>query len=116
MNRYICTARLGADPEVKALDSGKTVTKVRLAISDGFGEKKRTIWVDGEAWDKTAEIIGERLKKGDAAIFDGRLKMDEWKTKDDQTRTAIRFVIERMEFMTGKRQADEPQADDGIPV
>ena len=110
MNSWIGTARLGADPETRATTSGKVVCGLRLAIDDGFGEKKKTVWIDADAWEKTAEFITEHFHKGDKILIAAaRLTMDEWE-KDGQKRTKHKLVVERVEFCGGKRDAatDEP--------
>ena len=70
--------RLGKDPEVKQLASGKTLTTFSMATSDTYknaqGEKvEDTQWHNIVAWGKTAEIAGEYLKKGQEVAIEGKL-------------------------------------------
>lgn len=70
--------RLGKDPEVKTLTSGKTVATFSLATSDVYknadGEKiEDTQWHKIVAWGKTAEIAAEYLKKGREVAIEGKL-------------------------------------------
>jgi single-strand DNA-binding protein len=108
VNTWTGTARLGADPETRSTTSGKTVCGLRLAIDDGFGEKKKTVWIDGDAWEKTAEFLTAHFKKGDKILIAAaRLAMDEWE-KDGQKRTKIKLVVERVEFCDSKRSEPMP--------
>lgn len=70
--------RLGKDPEVKNLASGKMMATFTLATSDRYktanGDKvEDTQWHNLVAWGKTAEIVAEFLKKGNEAAIEGKL-------------------------------------------
>ena len=40
----IIVGNLGRDPEMRYTPAGKAVTSFSVAVSDGFGENKKTIW------------------------------------------------------------------------
>lgn len=70
--------RLGNDPEVKNLPSGKTMATFSIATSDSYRNAKGdrvedTQWHKVVAWGKTAEIVGEYLKKGHETALEGKL-------------------------------------------
>lgn len=70
--------RLGKDPEVKNLASGKMMATFTLATSDRYksanGDRvEDTQWHNLVAWGKTAEIVAEYLKKGAEAAVEGKL-------------------------------------------
>jgi len=85
-NVVVISGRLTRDPEVKYISSGKAVCNFSIANSrffkDKSGEKKEeTSFVDVTCWDKTAEWIGENMKKGRPVMVEGRLKSEQWEDK-----------------------------------
>lgn len=77
------------DPVLRYTNSQKAVANVRLAFSDSkFNDQTRqwetvrTFWVDGTAWEGTAERLAEQVQKGSQVFVKGNLSTDEW---TDQT-------------------------------
>ena len=96
INSLIISGRLTAYPEMKAVGQDNTVCNASLATDDGWGDKKKSIFLDCTAWGKTAEIMG-KLKKGSPVVVEGRIVMDEWKDKETGVkRTKICMVVNRV--------------------
>jgi len=109
----IFTGALGRDPELRFTPEGKAVTSMNVAVSDGFGDKKKTIWFRVSVWDKQAESCNEYLRKGSKVLVEGRLTVDPATggprvfTRQDGT-TGARFEVSAsmVRFLSGK---DEPE-------
>lgn len=99
------TGFVGQDVELKVTSSGKKVVHGSLGVPFGFGDKKRTIWVRYEAWEKQAEFLGRWGKKGTALTIVGRLDVKEWTAPEDEKKhTEMVLIAEGVEFaLTGKR-------------
>ena len=69
MNSITLTGNAGRDPESQTTQTGKMVAKFSLAVR-GFGDK--SIWVDIECWNKTAEIVMNYVQKGSKVGITGR--------------------------------------------
>jgi single-strand DNA-binding protein len=87
VNKVILIGNLGKDPEVKHTPQGTPVAKFTLATNERFKDKEgqwqdRTEWHNITAWSRTAEIVGEYVKKGSKVYIEGSLKTDSW---DDKT-------------------------------
>ncbi|MFZ3212106.1 MAG: single-stranded DNA-binding protein [Terriglobales bacterium] len=87
VNKVILIGNLGKDPEVKVTPSGTPVAKFTLATNERYKDKSgqwqdRTEWHNLVAWQRTAEIIGEYVKKGSKVYVEGRLQTSSW---DDKT-------------------------------
>ena len=53
MNKYICTANLTRDPELSFVPaSGKAYCKFGIAVNYGFGDNKKTSFLNCVAFDK----------------------------------------------------------------
>ena len=112
-NKVIIAGHLCKDPELR--DVGSTqVASMRLAMNESYtnkaGEKvEKAVFVDVDAWDKTAGLCAQYLKRGSAALIEGRLQMDEWEDKETgHKRSRLKVRAERVQFLGGKGQQDEP--------
>ncbi len=77
-NRVQLIGHLGADPEVKTIDNGAKVARLRIATNEAFktaaGEwKEETMWHSVTAWEKIAERIEQQLHKGNFVLIEGKL-------------------------------------------
>jgi len=81
MNRVNIIGRVGGEIELRHTPTGKAVTEINLAVDDGWGENKKTVWVGVTIWGATAELAQRAIRKGDRVGIDGRLSQDEWEDK-----------------------------------
>uniref|UniRef100_UPI00404B9CFA single-stranded DNA-binding protein n=1 Tax=Fulvivirga sp. TaxID=1931237 RepID=UPI00404B9CFA len=100
--------RLGQDPEVKKLTSGKTLTTFSLATSDSYknaqGEKvEDTQWHNVVAWGKTAEIAGDYLKKGQEVAIEGKLVHRSYETSAGDKRYVTEINLNELLMIGGKK-------------
>lgn len=89
LNRWEGIGRLGADIELRYLPNGNAVANFRIAVDESYKSKEtgqkveQTEWVGCVAFGKTAEFLGEWLRKGARLYAVGRLKTRQWE-KDGQ--------------------------------
>lgn len=113
MNKVILAGRLTRDPEVRYTPKGTAVTTIGLAVSRKWktdsGDGEETTFVDCEAFGRTAEVVGEYLRKGSAALIAGRLRLDSWEDKNTgQKRSKLGVVVEEIQF-GGSKSDDGPR-------
>ena len=124
-NKVIIAGHLCKDPELR--DIGTTqVASMRIAMNESYtnkaGEKvEKAVFVDVDAWDKTASLCAQYLKRGSAALIEGRLQMDEWDDKETgQKRSRLKVRADRVQFLGGKvhheEQATQPPAEPSAPA
>ena len=109
MNQTSHIGYCGSTPELKQTNSGKAVCNFRLAVSDGYGEKKKTIWLTIQCWEKTADVVAKHLSKGDQVGVAGKLQMDEYE-KDGQKVTKIYIQASNITFLGKKETPAQPPA------
>jgi single-strand DNA-binding protein len=120
LNRVFLAGNLTRDPELKYIASGKAVCKLGLAVSRKYrsreGEQKEeTLFINLDAWEKTAEFCGQYLKKGAPILVEGRLMSRDWEDKTTgQKRTAIEVRCERIQQLSwteqgGARSGPKPE-------
>jgi single-strand DNA-binding protein len=86
VNKVILIGNVGKDPEVKYTPSGTPVAKFSLATNERYKDKDgnwqdRTEWHNLLAWQRTAEIVGEYVKKGSKVYIEGSLRTSSWDDK-----------------------------------
>lgn len=101
----IVQGNVGRDPETRTGQSGKSVTKFSVAVSDKGGGKEHTEWFNAVCFDKTAEIAGQYVKKGSAILLEGRLKTEDYE-KDGVTKRYTSLLVSRLTLLGSKRDGD----------
>lgn len=121
-NRVILLGNMVRDPDVRYLQAGTAVVDIGLAVNDRV--KRGNEWVDEATFvdvtffGKTAEVIGQYLKKGSPVLVEGRLKLDQWQTEAGDKRSKLKVVGEKMQMVGGKgesRQQDDNQQEEETP-
>lgn len=95
--------RLGHDPDVKTLSTGKKLVNLRLATSETFYNTKgervtETQWHNLVAWNKQAEMAEQHLKKGDEISIEGRLSSRSYIAKDGVKKYVTEVVVNTIEM------------------
>ena len=102
LNKVTLIGRLGADPEVRRLNSGDAVVNLRVATSETWkdkntGEKReRTEWhsvvIFNEQLGKVAEAY---LRKGSLVYLEGQLQTRKWQDQSGNDRYTTEIVLQR---------------------
>jgi single-strand DNA-binding protein len=96
-NHVQLMGRLGQDPEIINLDSGKKLAKFSLATNDNYtnakGEKvENTDWHNIVVWGKTADVVENYVTKGQEIIIGGKLTTRSYETKAGEKRYITEVV------------------------
>jgi len=106
---------LTRDPEIRYTPSGSPVTQIRLAVNRRYRDRDNnwrddTVFLDVEVWGRQAETLSSQLHKGSSVFVDGRLKMDEWTSKDGTKRSKLvvtALAVMALASISAPRNADE---------
>lgn len=104
MNLVILTGRLTRDPELKFGQSGKAYSRFSLAVDRPF-QKGEADFINCVAFGKTAELIGEYLRKGRKVGVNGRLQMSRYEANGEK-RTSYDVLVENIEFLESKGSSE----------
>lgn len=98
--------RLGQDPEMTYLESGKVVCKFSLSNSewDAKAKENGTGWYSCECWGKTAEVVGEYVKKGHKLAVTGELTTSRWTDKEGVAKSKPVIKVMKVELLEKKEQ------------
>ena len=104
LNKVFLIGRLAADPEARTTPSGQTVVTVRLATNRVWnnratGEKQeQTEFHTVIAWGGLADIVSKYLRKGQMAMFEGRIQTRSWQGQDGIKRYRTEIIAENMQL------------------
>ena len=80
--KSICIAgRTGKDAELRRTQAGDAVLSFTVAVDDGYGEKKSTVWFDCSLFGKRGQSLEKHLSKGSAVTVSGELSTREYDGK-----------------------------------
>jgi len=102
-NTFTSLVRIGTEPEVKFIPSGKAVLSFSAASTVGYGDKKQTIWLRVTSW-QNPEKMATMLAKGNQIVVSGELSQREY-TKDGQTKTSLELNANNIELISGQNQS-----------
>ena len=100
-NKVQLIGRLGQEPEIVNLESGRKLAKFSLATNENYtnakGEKvENTEWHNIVTWGKTAEIIEKYVNKGQEIAIEGRLTSRSYEDKEGVKRYITEVVCSEM--------------------
>ena len=112
INKVILVGNVGMDPEVRSLESGVKVARLRLATTERIFNRQtnestdHTEWHTVTLWRGLADVADKFVRKGSQIYIEGRLRSREW-DKDGVKHTAVEIVADEMKLLG--RRTDAPQ-------
>ena len=107
-NKVVLVGNLTRDPELRYTPKGTAVAKIGLAVNRTWksetGETKEEVtFVDVDVFGRTAENVGQYMRKGSPILIEGRLRLDTWEDKQtQQKRSKLGVVAETVQFLGGR--------------
>jgi len=114
LNQVMLIGHVTRDVELRHTNNNVPVTDISLAINEkkkkGNGDViEETTFVDVTLWNKLAEIAYQYVRKGEAVLICGRLRLETW-VKDGEKRSKLKVVANRLQRLTHK--SNEGQDND----
>ncbi|MCD7963462.1 MAG: single-stranded DNA-binding protein [Rikenellaceae bacterium] len=97
INKVILVGNVGADPEVRVLEGGTKVARIRIATTEKIynrttqERRDHTEWHSITLWGGLAEVADRYVKKGTQVYIEGKLRSRQW--EDEATKTK-RYAVE----------------------
>jgi single-strand DNA-binding protein len=104
-NKVILVGNLTRDPELRYTPKGTAIAKIGVAVNrvwtNEAGEKKEEVtFVDVDVFGRTAENVGQYMRKGRPILVEGRLRLDQWDDKQTgQKKSRLGVVAETVQFL-----------------
>jgi single-strand DNA-binding protein len=121
VNKVLLLGNVGKDPEVHSLRSG-IVVNLSLATNESFKDgrgdwQERVEWHNLVAYQRTAEIIRDYVRKGSRIFIEGKLRTDSWGDKHSgERRYKKEIVVLEVSLLSSGSSTDHTNAkgeDDG---
>ena len=113
VNKVILLGRVGADPEVKVMPSGNAVVNISIATNKKFKNKESGTYEEKTEWhrvvffNKSAETIGQYVKKGQQLYIEGRLQTRKYQDKDGIEKYSTDIISDNFTFIGSKSDSGD---------
>ena len=98
MKQVTIAGTIGRDAEIR--DAGeRRITGWSVAVDDGWGDKKTTMWFDCNWWGQRGEKVAPHLTKGGKVTVTGELK-----TREHNGKTYMSVEVSDVTLQGGKPQ------------
>jgi single-strand DNA-binding protein len=100
---------LGANPEIKELNSGRKLAKAALATSDKYkdadgNQVTQTQWHNLVAWGKTADFFEKFLEKGNEVAIEGKIINRSYSDKDGTKKYISEINVNEILMLGSKKE------------
>ena len=108
VNKVILIGNVGADPEVRSLEGGVKVARVRLATTERSYNrqtqeaKEYTEWHNVTLWRNMADVVDRFVKKGSQIYIEGSIRTREWTDESGNKRYSTEIVAQDMKLLGRK--------------
>lgn len=119
VNKVMLMGNLGADPEVRHLESGNVVANISLATTENYTNRngdrvEETEWHKVELWGKLAELAEKYLSKGRTVFIEGKIKSNVYQDKEGVNRKDIKVRALSMQFVGGRSETANQNAQPAV--
>jgi single-strand DNA-binding protein len=118
INKVILVGNVGADPEIRSLESGVKVARLRLATTERIYNrqtqetKEHTEWHTVVLWRGLADVADKYVRKGSQIYVEGSLRSNEWTDKEGNKRYGMEIVANDMKLLG--RRSGEGSSSSGV--
>lgn len=112
LSSYAFTGRLGADAQVKKTPNGKTYMEMSVAVTTGYGDYKKTLWIKIKQWGERVNNIVNIFTKGALVSACGEPSINEWDGKDGAHHATLEVNCMNVQILSSKKPADSEHAFD----
>ena len=102
MNVCVFMGRVANDVDLRTTGNGTTVAKFSLAVDTGYGDNKKTSFLNHTVFGKSAESLGKYVQKGTKILVQSEATQNKYTDKDGNARNSIDFIVQSWEFAESK--------------
>lgn len=106
INLVILHGRLTATPELRRTKNDTPVCGFTIASETGYGDSRRTNFINCVAWKQAAEFLCNYFSKGQELAVSGELTTRSYEDKQGNKRTATEVVVRNIDFCGPKHTED----------
>ena len=111
MKAIVIAGNIGKDAVVRTTQGGDRITGWSVAVEDGFGQSKRTLWFDCSWFGGRGEKLAQYLTKGSKITVSG-----DFSTREHEGKTYLQVRVNDVTLQGGgqDRQRDDRQQDQRV--
>lgn len=119
INKVILVGNVGLDPEVRSLETGVKVARVRLATTERMFNRQtnetteHTEWHTVTLWRGLAEVVDKYVRKGSQLYIEGKIRSREWE-RDGQKHYATEIVADELKLLGRRPEGTQPIQTVGV--
>lgn len=115
INRVILVGRLTKNPEIRKTPNGASICKFTLAVSRKVKAQGQpdADFISCVAWNKTADLMYQYLKKGSLIGIDGRLQTGKFTNNNGETIYTCDVMVESLQFLDKKEETQNNDVNQG---
>ena len=102
VNKVILVGNLGADPEIRSLNSGDRVANLRIATSETWRDKSSGERKEKTEWhrvvifnDNLVKVAEQYLKKGSKVYIEGSIQTRKWTDQSGVEKFSTEIVLQK---------------------
>ncbi len=107
VNKVILLGNVGKDPEIRATQGGMTIASFSFATADRQKDQSgqyvdKTEWHNLVAFQRTAEVVRDYVKKGSQLMIEGKIQTRSWDDKESgQKKYRTEILINDLTLLGG---------------
>lgn len=113
VNKVILIGNVGTEPEVRALETGVKMARLRIATTERIynastGEKREhTEWHTVVLWRGQADFAEKYIHKGSQVYVEGKIRSREWTEEaTGNKRFSVEILADEVRLLGGQRRGD----------
>lgn len=121
INKVILLGNVGQDPEVRTLETGVKVARLRLATTERMFNRQtnetteHTEWHSITLWRGLADVADKFVRKGSQIYVEGRIRSREWE-RDGQRHYGFEIVADDMRLLGRRAESTQQQGGYQAPA
>ena len=119
VNKVFLLGNVGKDPEIRTTPGGMTVASFSLATAERAKDAQgnwadKTEWHNLVAFQRTAEIVRDYVKKGTQVFVEGKIQTRSWDDKESgQKKYRTEILINELSLLGGGSGRSEGSSSSG---
>lgn len=114
-SKIFLLGNVGADPEVKTLESGVKTAKIRVATSESFKKKdsdeweQRVEWHTVILWRNLADTTDKYIRKGSRVFIEGTIHYRTYTDKNGVEKSVAEITATELKLLEKKEPTTNPE-------
>ena len=119
VNKVLLLGNVGKDPEFRTTPGGMNVSSFSLATADRAKDTEgnwtdRTEWHNLVAFQRTAEIVRDYVKKGSQIFIEGKIQTRSWDDKETNVKKyRTEILVNELSLLGGRGGAEGGSSSGG---